>query len=380
MRTLECRGCSLSKIDAEVYQYLPHLTNLDLGYNEIHDIATEDFSNLSMVKSIKLDGNKLWELTENVFFYTRMLRKLNLARNSLSKIHPSAFSHLKSITDLDLSYNKLEYLEIATFLPVNTTLQHLSMSGNFLNTQVLQSVLKGVPNLSELEIADGGLNDVPENTFPGEITCLNLAGNILTSMTPNSLPPKLFELDISRNQFANLKIDLLEQLDTIVKVSLDKNPWMCDLCHISPVLEQINQSKTLREIRCHGPHGLEGRSLNSLDIIELSWCTSPNYIGDIGGFFIGNSGKIGVIAASGSVLLLFIICVAIMVTLCYSRRYRADYYTHEEKRISENDNVFDDEASFFDSKNELSFKFPIDFRDSKISIAIIDSELKKDST
>ncbi|KAK5646507.1 hypothetical protein RI129_004971 [Pyrocoelia pectoralis] len=379
LRVLECQGCSLHKINTQVYGYLPHLTHLDLGYNELEMLSTQDFSNLTNLKYIGLDGNKISALTADVFIHARGLKKINLTRNRISRINPGAFNNLNNLTELDLCYNKLENVDVTILEPIAENLQKLLLSGNHISMTNLRSLMTSVPQLRNLQLAEAGIYDIPVHVFPETLSVLNLSGNFLTALTSDAIPATLLDLDLSKNRFGGLSDGFLQRVEYIIRLNLDNNPWSCDLCHIVPMLERANVSSILRDVKCKYPYRLEGMLLGELRSSDLNWCSTPEFSGDVNYFLTGNEdGKVGITAATVAILLLLLAGAVGLIVICHGKMHAAIYYTNEEKRTAETEAIFDNQSALFGDEKELSFKFPVDYPQKKIAIATIDEELKKE--
>lgn len=358
-----------------MYELLPHLNHLDLGDNELTFITSSEFSPLVNLRSLKLDGNRITTISSSVFTRQFELKTLNLARNGITRISHGAFHNLHNLTELDLSHNKLENPENGLFEPVAESLEVLILSGNRLSIAVLKSLLKNL-NVRELRLKSCGLGDIPFRMFPESVKSLDLAQNHISAMAADAVPSNLQQLDISQNRFKGLDQDLLIQLDNVKNLTLDHNPWSCDLCHIVPLLERIHKRVAIRNIECHQPYSAKGKKLSVIKQSELTWCTVSK-TSDANYFLLGDDGQIGLIAAGSSVCLLFLTVVGILSVLCYTRRHAAKYYTHEDKLAMEGDSIFDNHSPLFCDERELSFKFPLDSNEKKLSVSTID-EIKKE--
>nr|XP_023022216.1 chondroadherin-like [Leptinotarsa decemlineata] len=377
LKVLECRGCALRRLNNEIYHLLPQLIHLDLGDNEIKTLPAEQLTDLINLKHFKLDGNHITIIHDSTFIHQPMLKKLNLARNHITKISQETFRDVQNLTDLDLSYNKLE--ELSFLAPVSDLLEVLILSGNHFKLKTLDELLT-LTALREVRLSDCGLADIPFGIFPSSLRSLDLSGNHLSALAKAVLPTDLNELDLSNNRFRGLDEDLLTLIDSTPNVQLDNNLWSCDLCHIVPLLERVNRSVLFSEIICAAPYTVKGKKLGTIQRNELTWCTSPGYTASDANFFlIGEDGKVGIIAAGTSVFLLVLTVLAIIGALCYSKRHAAKYYTHEDKIAVEGESIFDNNHSPLFCDGELSFKFPLDAGEKKISIATID-EIKKEHT
>ncbi|KAF5274715.1 hypothetical protein FQA39_LY07107 [Lamprigera yunnana] len=379
LRVLECQECSLDKINVQVYGYLPHLTHLDVGYNELELLVSEDFSNLTNLKYLGLERNKLSSLQNEQFVYASGLRKINLTKNRIFSISPTAFLNLINLTDLDLSHNKLENVDVTILQPISANLQKLSLSGNHIPIIKLKALLKTVPSLRNLQLNQAGLTNIPLDLLPDKLSVLGLSGNFLTFIIPEAIPATLLELDLTKNLFSGLSDGFLQRIEYVIRLSLDRNPWACNLCHIVPMLERVNVSNVLRNLKCKYPYRLEGRLLGELQTTDLNWCNAPEFSGDANYFLTeNNNDKIRIIAATASIVLLLLTGIVMLSAFCYTRRHAAKYYTNEEKRTGETEAIFDNQSALFGDEKELSFKFPMDYSQKKITIATIDEELKKE--
>ncbi|KAK9872310.1 hypothetical protein WA026_017116 [Henosepilachna vigintioctopunctata] len=378
LRTLECRGCLLTQMNQQIYPILPYLNHLDLGENGIKHLTKDDFENLKNLKHLKLDGNKLTRLEDFTFTHLTQMKKLNLAKNRIKTISITSFENVDNLTELDLSYNDITSLKPNVFDSIVESLLILNLSGNPLDLSHMKHLFKRI-KVRELRLRQCGLFELSENIFPSNLISLDLSQNHLTSLEGNALPDSLYLLDISKNKFRGISNDnLLDKIEFINVTILDGNPWSCDLCFIVPLMNRVNRSATFQNIICSQPYAMDGKRLESLDINQLSWCSSSFTTGDANFFSINENSSLGIVAGGISVGLLFLILVIIVGMLCYSKRHAAKYYTHEDK-IIDNDPICDTNSTLFSDDRELCFKFPLDnnVNEKKVAIATIE-EIKRE--
>ncbi|XP_076270283.1 uncharacterized protein LOC143202565 [Rhynchophorus ferrugineus] len=376
LRHLECRGCALEKLNKEIFGLLPDLAYLDVGDNDIKNIHSNDLRDLINLKVLKLDGNQLTALHDNIFVSQAMLKKINFARNHITKISTNAFVELYNLTELDLSENKLEKIHEGAFEPIKTSLETLILSGNQLKMHTLKE-LATMEALRDLKLARCGIMDTKIHMYPGNLQILDLSGNYISSLDAYFFPLSLKELDISNNRLRGIDEIDMKKLDDLRFLDLQRNPWSCDICFIVPLLERANRSATFSEIVCATPFTVKGKTLGMLEKSELTWCSAASHsTGNPDFFLVSGDGKIGIIAASMSVALLFLTIVAIIGALLYTRRHAANYYTHEDKLAMEGENIFETNHSPLFCDRELSFKFPLD-AEKRISISTIE-DIKKE--
>jgi len=398
-----CRGCGLSNINTLIYRLLPDLLYLDLGDNEFKYVASDEFRDLRNLQVLMLDGNQLPVVLERTFGNNGAsggqidLQKLSLARNRLAKVTAAAFANLTTLQELDLSYNKLDRLETVTFAPLAESLRRLQLSGNSIPLSQVKFVLQAIVKLRDLSLADMGITDLPLGFFVynEHLRSLNLSGNSLLHLPAQALSPipKLQEIDLSRNRFRGLDERLLLKLESVKVIHLQGNPWICDLCHMSYILNYMNKSNlsvAMRQLKCASPYSLEGRLFGSLSRSSLSWCTSNDgglgYMGSGDGImstnFLAEHSRFGLLAAGTAVLLLLLTGAALLAGIAYSRHHAAHYYTREEQRAPEHEAIFENPAAILGDNGDIKYKIvALDIakpppRMKKVSISTIDGITK----
>jgi ABC-type transporter Mla MlaB component len=403
LQVLRCRGCGLSNINTLIYRLLADLQYLDLGDNEFKYIASDEFRDLRNLQVLMLDGNQLPVVLERTFGNNGAsggqidLQILSLARNRLAKVTAAAFENLTTLQELDISYNKLNHLDTATFVPVAESLRRLKLSGNLIPLSEVKYVLQVVLKLRDLSMADMGITDIPVGLFVyhEHLRNLNLSGNNFVHFPAQTLSPvpKLQEIDLSRNRFRGLDERLILRLEAVKTIHLQGNPWVCDLCHMSYMLNYMNKSTVgvaIRGLTCVSPYSLKGRQLGSLARSSLSWCTSSDggmgYMESGGGIvstnFLAEHSRFGLVAAGAAVLLLLLTAAALLAGIAYSRHHAAHYYTREEQRGPEHEAIFENPTAILDENGDVKYKImPLDItkpppRKKKVSVSTIDGITK----
>ncbi|KAK4880191.1 hypothetical protein RN001_008337 [Aquatica leii] len=375
LRTFECRGCGLSRINTQIYHLLPYLTHLDLGNNTMQFIAYDEFQDLRRIHSIKLDGNMFPVILEKTFINQGELRTLCLARNRLAKITNTAFLNLTKLYELDISYNKLNRVEGVAFQPISESLRKLSVSGNKFSDETLRVIQQTTIKLQHLEVADMGITELSQGLFSDNLRALNLSGNNLTSLEVKALPHQLVDLDISRNKFRGLDEHVVLRLENLNYLSLDNNPWTCDLCNINEIITRLNKSVYFKNSTCASPARLRGRAINLLKREDMSECVESEDF-ERGDLFIFVEDNLVLLIGGVSLFLFLVACITFVVYSCLQRRVH--HIDREQKRNVEREAVFENPSAIFGDKPEISFKFSLDLTERKVSVSTID-EMKKDT-
>lgn len=357
-------------MNPQSYHFLPYLSHLDLGNNQFPYLDAEEFRDLHRLHNLKLDGNKLPVILDKTFGRQTQLKYLCLARNRLAKITDNAFLNLTSLVELDISYNKLKTLESHVLKFLADSLQRLVISGNYFTLDVIKSLIQVLPRLWHLEIAHLRINELSENFLPDRIKRLNISCNNISQISPEVFPKQLTELDLSYNQLKGLNDSVIFKLKTFKFVDLKENPWSCTLCHITSILYHVNKTNIFKNSKCASPSSLINRELTSLRFEDVTNCNPFNDDEEIPNHKL--SLLIGFIC-----IVFFAICSIIFVVFSCVRRHQQNRARQQKRFVENAENRLENATAIF-SKGEISFKFPLDLTERKMSVSTID-EIKRDA-
>ncbi|KAG1933639.1 PH domain leucine-rich repeat-containing protein phosphatase [Pimephales promelas] len=201
-----------------------------------------------VVEVMDVQHNHLIELPCNLFLKSDSLRCLNASANKLENLPASSLSEESSsiLQELYLTNNHLTD-KCVPQLTGHTHLRILHMAYNHLQTFPASKMAK-LEELEEVDLSGNRLKAVPTTilncrrmhtlvahsncieVFPEvmqlmEMKCVDLSCNELSEITlPESLPPKLQELDLTGNLRLNLDHKTLEQLNNIRCFRIDPPP------------------------------------------------------------------------------------------------------------------------------------------------------------
>uniref|UniRef100_UPI003AAC9F4D PH domain leucine-rich repeat-containing protein phosphatase 1-like n=1 Tax=Centroberyx gerrardi TaxID=166262 RepID=UPI003AAC9F4D len=222
------------------------LRKLLVGWNGLHRLA--DRLERSQLEVLDVQHNHLTELPHNLFIKAQSLRYLNASANKLESLPPASlsdesFSSLEelyvtnnSLTDkcvplltghghlrvLHLAYNQLQTFT-ASKLARLEQLEELDLSGNRL--RAVPTTILSCQRMHTLSAHSNCISVFPEVLQLPEIKCVDLSCNELTEVTlPETLPPKLQELDLTGNPRLNLDHKSLELLNNIRCFRVDPSP------------------------------------------------------------------------------------------------------------------------------------------------------------
>ncbi|XP_037955242.1 leucine-rich repeat-containing protein egg-6 [Teleopsis dalmanni] len=310
---------SISKIPSLMFETFPDLQVLHMDNCSVDVLESPQFEGASNLKSLSLAHNQLRDIPKNIFLGAENLHSLTLNNNKIQKVHNMSFHALKELKELSLANNRLEHLPTGIFAPLRKLLD-LDISGNLLQTfprgifdknlnltqinlgrnrfavfeselfklqhritmldlsgNVLQELILNFPELStakanncdlrkltvygyvsELELRNNSLREVPHLQHAANVTSLDLSHNPLGAMRGNPLrryiglerlnlsainmhdvPEQLFKkqtqlkiLDISGNALYNMKFTIFDSLKSLEFLCFQQNNWNCDFLQL----------------------------------------------------------------------------------------------------------------------------------------------------
>ncbi|XP_062311620.1 PH domain leucine-rich repeat protein phosphatase 1-like isoform X2 [Osmerus eperlanus] len=222
------------------------LRKLLLGWNRLRRLPER--VERSHLEVLDVQHNQLTELPHNLFIKAQSLRYLNASANKLESIPPASqseesFSSLQELyltnnglTDksvslltghahlrvLHLAYNQLLVFPASKMARLEQ-LEELDLSGNRLRS--VPTTILSCPRMHTLAAHSNGISTFPEALQLAHVKCVDLSCNELTEVSlPETLPPKLQELDLTGNPRLSLDHKSLELLNNIRCFRVDPSP------------------------------------------------------------------------------------------------------------------------------------------------------------
>ncbi|XP_066048733.1 type III endosome membrane protein TEMP [Chamaea fasciata] len=176
----------------------------------------------------------------------------------------------RNITSLDLSFNSLVMPHHRTLLKHFPSLHSLNLSSNA-KLMLSPAIFSNLGALRLLDLSSCGITYIHMDTFKGlgNLHTLLLRNNSLQELdVPFLLPLKaLSHLDLQHNALVSVGTWSLQLMETIPRVRLEGNPWVCD-CSVHP-LQQWLQHRRAVQVTCVSPPGLRGQEIAALDSQDL---------------------------------------------------------------------------------------------------------------
>ena len=320
MKELNLESNRISEVEQRAFAGCSNLVSLNLGDNLLSKVPKDAFFHLTHLAELKLAGNSLRVITDSSFPSLPSLALLSLAGNLIEKIHDRGFTRVASVTRLDLHDNAL-YQVPTPALQAFSSLHSLSLGQNKF-TVIQAGALGGLNKLKKLEIQ--GCPDLVEVSEDALAECLDLetlqisSNRRLVHLHPSSLGllPSLRSLDLSNNALTNVSPSLAPWM-ALTSLDLSGNPWTCD-CDSSflrsAIINSVNQSESVRVVRCWNPPELRDRDLAFLKL-DCSVVQSPNT--DPG---VQTTGYVGVLAVVVSVVVVSLVLLSAMVMVVTRKR------------------------------------------------------------
>ncbi|XP_069119736.1 toll-like receptor 2 [Argopecten irradians] len=173
------------------YDKIPALSNLtrylDLSGNEITQLETSSFQNLSNLIWLNLNWNKIKSMDKNTFSGLSLLQNLSIGHNKINILH-TQFGEIRFTPNpflyyLDLSYNSNLPLDETALYPdaVFATLPHLrELHIDLLPNPIFESGFGNMTNLTKLTFKQCVLMRIKNDTFKhfrklGSLTYLDMS-------------------------------------------------------------------------------------------------------------------------------------------------------------------------------------------------------------
>lgn len=263
---LDLSNNDMAKIEDGSFQWLSRLQILNLSYNNIRHLAKGTFLGLRGLKQLQLTGALVKShgsstaiIDDFSFQPLSSLQSLSLQKTAVREISTNTFTGLTSLTELTMSwssYISLKYLTNKTFVSLaDSPLRKLNLIGtaiakinpgsfavfknlttlyldsNFIKQNLTGEEFQGLGQVEEIHMTNNYqyLNLCPRSFVhvPG-LRVLTLGKSLKATalnMDPSPFRPlvNLTVLDLSNNNIANIRENLLEGLVNLKVLKLEHN-------------------------------------------------------------------------------------------------------------------------------------------------------------
>ncbi|XP_058167791.1 uncharacterized protein LOC131282370 [Anopheles ziemanni] len=159
---MDISNCDISELADNTFKTMPHLTRLNLAWNNLQTIRPAVMAHLGKLMDLDLSNNMITDLDEKTFQINRNLNSLNLAGNQISSLSSKIFHPLQYLSELDISDCDLRTLWEDSSLnakreEVLPNLRRLNASYNEI-AEVFVSDLQSMAKLRVLDIRNNTLS------------------------------------------------------------------------------------------------------------------------------------------------------------------------------------------------------------------------------
>lgn len=224
---------------------LHNLRIIDLSYNNLTSVVTDNFRGLINLTDLHLDHNSIDVMPSETFKHLPELRKLTLSYNQITTLAPRLFRMLLRLTYLDMSENPIEDLNPEVFKDI----QHLRTFKcrrcriRRINTHIYHLVSK----LEELDLGDNLFKYLTSDEFISlkKLKKLKLDGNQIPVIVDNLFGKQheLHTLSVAYNRLALLAPASLTNLTSLVHLDISYNK--IDRFHLQTFAPVVDSLKTI---------------------------------------------------------------------------------------------------------------------------------------
>ncbi|KFZ48575.1 Toll-like receptor 2 type-1 [Antrostomus carolinensis] len=262
VKHLKMSNCSIVELPEWFAGKMEELLFLDLSSNRISvlPVLPTSLQHLDISSSdIKIIPPSFKALSNLTIF--------NIQNNKITDMHPEYFP--LTLTKCDISKNKLNMLSLTDAME---KLKYLNVSGNLITRLEPNSQLSALVNLDSSHNLISELPDHFGKSLP-MLKYFNLSGNKISFLQRGSLPASLIELDISDNAITTIVEDTFGQLMSLSVLTVQGKHFFCN-CDLywfvnvyihNPHL-QINGK---RNLRCSFPPDRRGSLVESSNLTLL---------------------------------------------------------------------------------------------------------------
>lgn len=244
LHTLVLSNNALKKLSSDLLIGVGNIAMLSLDYNQIVSVDSDSLRNCAKLQDLHLNGNhldasptslamvpflKTLDLGENQltdianasFREMRQLFGLRLTENQIDMIGSKVFQSMNALHILNLSRNRIRHIESGAF-DGNINLQAIRLDGNALHA--IAGLFVSLPNLVWLNISDNRMEAFDYATLPSGLKWLDIHANRITELGNYLEIEKqltLSTLDVSSNRLTEVTGSVIP--DSIEVLSLNDN-------------------------------------------------------------------------------------------------------------------------------------------------------------
>uniref|UniRef100_A0A670XMW9 TIR domain-containing protein n=1 Tax=Pseudonaja textilis TaxID=8673 RepID=A0A670XMW9_PSETE len=261
VQSLNFQGNMFTNIKAEAFENCTHLKFLNMSFNKLKRLPMASFQSLNLLHSISWTNN-IPTLVPNITPNVSLLESLDLSFNDIKKIASDDFRYLNNIKAFYINGNQIGFVSSHYFDNLNN-LQELNLGQTALET-ITQPFSGSLNKLEVLVLRQNNLKTIEKGIFKNlsSLQVLNLADNRIDTIAPGA-----FE-GLSNLQILILGHNRIEQLSTLPSLfflDLRQNNFICTCSNQMFIQWSLQNPKTqvlhFYQYTCAFPQTYKGKPL-----------------------------------------------------------------------------------------------------------------------
>uniref|UniRef100_A0A0N4ZAY2 LRRCT domain-containing protein n=1 Tax=Parastrongyloides trichosuri TaxID=131310 RepID=A0A0N4ZAY2_PARTI len=224
--SIDFKGNNIETVNANAFRGLENtISYIDLSFNNLPVFPYWSLTYLRRLQHLYLRNNKIEKLFSNMFDNNELsnLHYLHIDNNQISEIPSNAFAKLP-LNLITITDNKINQIGLQAF---PTTLEHLSLKNNFLQTIPFDSIVEKESSLITLDLDSNNIEKISKHNsiiFNKEMILL-LSDNHLKNLQNNAFGSfkKFSKLDLSYNQISDINNYAFKSITTMKHLDLSNN-------------------------------------------------------------------------------------------------------------------------------------------------------------
>ena len=225
LNSLDLSWNLIRRVESDDFNGMSKLNELDLRGNKITKIEAGDFQGLTGLQELVLRDNSISRLAAGSFAGMPNLDSLSLSVNLLASIEPEFFSGLEDLQGLSLGYNRITTLNSEDFAAL-PKLKYLGLNNNSIS-RIHVGDLDGFSSLELLLLDTNSLSTIEPGTFDrlSSLRTLNLASNNIRDIEREDFRglTNLTRLELQRNSLRRIDKGDFDELPNLQTLNLGSN-------------------------------------------------------------------------------------------------------------------------------------------------------------
>lgn len=212
-------------INKEAFVKLNRLVILNLAHNSLTRLDAETFQGLFYLQELNLRNNSIGYIDDNTFVPVYNLFKLNLAENRIHTLSENLFNGLAVLSKLTLNNNLISNIDGRVFKVFANSLKEMDLSSNQLRDT--PEALNDLAMLRTLDLGENQIVNFRPSAFKNllQLSGLRMIDNKIENITKEMFVtlPSLSVLNMAKNEIRSIEHGSFDANREIEAIRLDGN-------------------------------------------------------------------------------------------------------------------------------------------------------------